>query len=162
MAADRDLLFGLLALQNGMVSRDQLVAAFGAWTAAPGRPLADLLAGQVKPFSVRARRWAQRNRTAAISAAVAGLVALTGTAVVLAVQTRANRDLRAANERTLRERDLARQKFDLARRALDDFRAPSPPSRGTAMRSTAWPWPCRRPAPPQHRPTATLPGPAMS
>ena len=30
MAADRDLLFGLLALQNGMVSRDQLVAAFGA------------------------------------------------------------------------------------------------------------------------------------
>ena len=26
----RDLLFGLLALQNGMVTRDQLVAAFGA------------------------------------------------------------------------------------------------------------------------------------
>ncbi len=40
----RDLLFGLLALQNGMVSRDQLVAAFGAWTAAPGERLADLLA----------------------------------------------------------------------------------------------------------------------
>ena len=42
----RDMLFGLLALQNGMVTRDQLVAAFGAWTAAPGKPLADLLAGQ--------------------------------------------------------------------------------------------------------------------
>jgi serine/threonine-protein kinase len=41
-----DLLFGLLALQNGMVTRDQLVAAFGAWTAAPEKPLADLLAGQ--------------------------------------------------------------------------------------------------------------------
>ena len=34
--APRDLLFGLLALQNGLVTRDQLVAAFGAWTAAPG------------------------------------------------------------------------------------------------------------------------------
>src|SRR5262245_48352779 len=44
--APRDLLFGLLALQNAMVSRDQLVAAFGAWTAAPGKPLADLLAEQ--------------------------------------------------------------------------------------------------------------------
>jgi eukaryotic-like serine/threonine-protein kinase len=44
--APRDLLFGLLALQNGMVTRDQLVAAFGAWTAAPGTPLAEVLAGQ--------------------------------------------------------------------------------------------------------------------
>ena len=42
----RDLLFGLLALQNGMVSRDQLVAAFGAWTVAGGRALADLLVEQ--------------------------------------------------------------------------------------------------------------------
>jgi serine/threonine-protein kinase len=46
MAADRDLLFGLLALQNGMVTRDQLVAAFGAWTATPGRPMAELLVEQ--------------------------------------------------------------------------------------------------------------------
>jgi serine/threonine protein kinase/tetratricopeptide (TPR) repeat protein len=44
--APRDLLFGLLALQNGLVSRDQLVAAFGAWTGAPGRALADLLVEQ--------------------------------------------------------------------------------------------------------------------
>ncbi len=41
----RDLLFGLLALQNGMVTRDQLVAAFGARTASR-RPLADLLVEQ--------------------------------------------------------------------------------------------------------------------
>jgi serine/threonine-protein kinase len=41
----RDLLFGLLALQNGMVSRDQLVAAFGAWTASD-RPMADILVEQ--------------------------------------------------------------------------------------------------------------------
>src|SRR5690348_15408811 len=43
--APRDLLFGLLALHNGMVTRDQLVAAFGAWTASD-RPMADLLAEQ--------------------------------------------------------------------------------------------------------------------
>ncbi len=41
--AKHDLLFGLLALQTGMVSRDQLVAAFGAWTGATGRVLAELL-----------------------------------------------------------------------------------------------------------------------
>ena len=42
----RDLLFGLLALQNGMVTRDQLVAAFSVWTVAGGKPMADLLVEQ--------------------------------------------------------------------------------------------------------------------
>ena len=41
-AADRNLLFGLLALQNGLIDQGQLVAAFQAWTArqgpAAGRP----------------------------------------------------------------------------------------------------------------------------
>jgi hypothetical protein len=31
-AADRHLLLGLLALQNGMINQDQLVLAFRAWT----------------------------------------------------------------------------------------------------------------------------------
>ncbi len=31
-AADRHLLFGLLALQTGIVNQGQLVAAFQAWT----------------------------------------------------------------------------------------------------------------------------------
>jgi tetratricopeptide (TPR) repeat protein/tRNA A-37 threonylcarbamoyl transferase component Bud32 len=44
--APRDLLFGLLALQNGMVNQPQLVAAFGAWTGSPGRSMADLLVEQ--------------------------------------------------------------------------------------------------------------------
>ncbi len=44
--AKHDLLFGLLALQTGMVSRDQLVAAFGSWTGGPRRVLADLLVEQ--------------------------------------------------------------------------------------------------------------------
>src|SRR3954469_1891797 len=40
-AADRDLLFGLLALQNGLIDQVQLVAAFQAWTRDKARPLAD-------------------------------------------------------------------------------------------------------------------------
>ena len=35
-----DLLFGLLALQNGLIDQAQLVAAFHAWTRDKGRPLA--------------------------------------------------------------------------------------------------------------------------
>ena len=31
-AANRDLLFGLLALQNGLIDQDVLVAAFRSWT----------------------------------------------------------------------------------------------------------------------------------
>ena len=42
-AADRDLLFGLLALQNGLIDQGQLVAAFPAWTRDKARPLADHL-----------------------------------------------------------------------------------------------------------------------
>src|SRR4051794_4467559 len=43
IAADRDLLFGLLALQNGLINQVQLVAAFQAWTLDKARALADHL-----------------------------------------------------------------------------------------------------------------------
>jgi serine/threonine protein kinase/tetratricopeptide (TPR) repeat protein len=43
IAADRHLLFGLLALQNGLIHQAQLVAAFQAWTLEKSRPLADHL-----------------------------------------------------------------------------------------------------------------------
>jgi serine/threonine protein kinase/tetratricopeptide (TPR) repeat protein len=43
MSADRNLLFGILALQNNFVSRDGLVEALNAWVLARHRPLADLL-----------------------------------------------------------------------------------------------------------------------
>jgi len=42
-AADRHLLFGLLALQTGIVNQGQLVAAFQAWTLDKSRSLADYL-----------------------------------------------------------------------------------------------------------------------
>jgi eukaryotic-like serine/threonine-protein kinase len=42
-AAERHLLFGLLALQNGLIDQGALVAAFQAWTRNRSRPLADHL-----------------------------------------------------------------------------------------------------------------------
>jgi serine/threonine-protein kinase len=42
----RDLLFGLLALQTGLINQAQLVAAFHAWTQARDRPMAEILAKQ--------------------------------------------------------------------------------------------------------------------
>jgi serine/threonine-protein kinase len=44
--AARDLLFGLLALQTGLINQAQLVAAFHAWTQARDRPMAEILAEQ--------------------------------------------------------------------------------------------------------------------
>jgi serine/threonine-protein kinase len=41
--ADRDLLFGLLALQNGLINQVQLVAGFQAWTLDKARSLSDHL-----------------------------------------------------------------------------------------------------------------------
>ena len=51
MAADRHLLFGLLALQTGLVRKAQLVAAFRAWIHDKSRTLADHLIalGHVNP-----------------------------------------------------------------------------------------------------------------
>ena len=39
----RDLLFGLLALQIGLIDQEQLVAAFCAWSRAKGKTLAEIL-----------------------------------------------------------------------------------------------------------------------
>ncbi len=43
IAPSRDLLFGLIALQNGLINQVQLVAAFQAWTLDKARALADHL-----------------------------------------------------------------------------------------------------------------------
>jgi serine/threonine-protein kinase len=43
IAADRNLLFGLLALQNGLINQGQLVAAFQAWTLDKARALTEHL-----------------------------------------------------------------------------------------------------------------------
>ena len=52
-----------------------------------------------EPMARRARRWARRNRTAVTAAAAAVLMAVVGLAAVLAVQARANAELKVANAR---------------------------------------------------------------
>jgi tetratricopeptide (TPR) repeat protein len=67
-----------------------------------------------EPLGVRAGRWVKRRRVLVTSAAAAGLVALVGLAIVLALQARANSDLRAANKRE-------QQRFELAMEAIQTF-----------------------------------------
>ena len=56
------------------------------------------VAARPEPFSERARRWMRRRRTAVTAAAAALVVATVGLASVLAVQSRANGDLKRAND----------------------------------------------------------------
>src|SRR5947209_13585151 len=42
----RDLLFGLVALQNGFIDQSRLVAAFQSWRLDKARPMADILVSQ--------------------------------------------------------------------------------------------------------------------
>ena len=88
-----------------------------------------------EPFGDRVRRWARRNRTAVTAAAVALVVALAGTGAVLAVQTHANVELKAANTElaianTMVKRSNAdlqaanareRERFELAMQAVNLF-----------------------------------------
>ena len=46
MGAEHNLLFGLIALQNGLIDQGQLVAAFQAWIRDKARPLAEHLAAR--------------------------------------------------------------------------------------------------------------------
>lgn len=46
MSADRNLLFGMLALHNGFVTREQLLEAMNAWMLRKQTPLGDLLRDQ--------------------------------------------------------------------------------------------------------------------
>ena len=61
-AADRHLLFGLLALQNGLIDQGQLLAAFQAWTRDKSKSLADHLEarGDLDGRQARRRRGAGR------------------------------------------------------------------------------------------------------
>ena len=66
-AADPHLLFGLLALQTGLIDQAQLLAAFHAWTRDKSRPLADHLIARgdlneaQAPRSLRSRPYMLRN-----------------------------------------------------------------------------------------------------
>jgi hypothetical protein len=58
---NRDLLFGLMALQNGMIDQARLAAAFRGWTRDKGRSITDQLVGRgdldaERGSTVRSRR----------------------------------------------------------------------------------------------------------
>ena len=53
--ADRNLLFGLLALQNDFIDRDALLAAFNAWVRDKARPLGQILVDQRRPRPTTSR-----------------------------------------------------------------------------------------------------------
>ena len=88
-----------------------------------------------EPFSVRARRWMRRNRTAVTAASAAVLVAVVGLSAVLAVQSRANLALTAknaeldmanrreaaANAQLRESNDRVLARFYLAREAIRSF-----------------------------------------
>ena len=46
LAADRNLLYGVIALQMGMISRDDLIKALHTWVTSKQRPLGDILQDQ--------------------------------------------------------------------------------------------------------------------
>jgi len=74
-----------------------------------------------EPFSRRARRWARQNRTAVATLTASVLVALVGTAAVLAVQTRANGQLQQANSKLETANEREKQRFKLAMDAIKLF-----------------------------------------
>jgi serine/threonine-protein kinase len=88
-----------------------------------------------EPLSRRARRWANRNRTAVASAAVALIAGVVGLAAVLAVQTRAkaavtwalaretgaNQALAAAYAELTRAKAAVQARYELATEAIQTF-----------------------------------------
>jgi len=88
-----------------------------------------------EPVSRRTRRWARRNRTAVTAASVALVAGVVGLAAVLAVQTKAkaelarslfnetkaNRELAAANAELGRSQAAVQARFDLAVDAIRTF-----------------------------------------
>jgi serine/threonine-protein kinase len=74
-----------------------------------------------EPVSRRLVRWLTRHRTGVTAAGAAVLVALAGTGAVLAVQTRANAELRHASAELQAANARVRDRFDLATEAIRLF-----------------------------------------
>ena len=55
-SADRNLLFGILALQMDFISRDALIAAMNAWVLDKAKPLGQIL---VEQKALRPDLWAK-------------------------------------------------------------------------------------------------------
>ena len=135
-AAHHDLLFGLLALQNGLIDQGQLVAAFQAWTRDKVRPLAEHLdrprrprrraacrdrgAGRAAPEEARRRRrsraWPRSLPAAPPARAWRGLAT-----------RRSRRRLAMSVRHTARPRTAMRRPHGFVRRRLGHQRRPAVP-----------------------------------
>lgn len=119
MSRDRNLLFGMTAVQAGLVRRDQVLDAMAAWTARQEVPLATILReqgvlteDQVRQVEARVGPSASRNRAArALAVCVLLLGAISATAVWALQQEKA---------RTARALEEAQANLHLARQAVDD------------------------------------------
>jgi tetratricopeptide (TPR) repeat protein len=81
-----------------------------------------------EPWSARARRWLGRHRTLVTAAAAALVVAVVSLGTATALLADANRDIREARDRAVkqeaeaqRQRDLARANFRMARDAVEEY-----------------------------------------
>jgi serine/threonine-protein kinase len=74
-----------------------------------------------EPWPIRARRWLARHRTLVAAAAVGVVVAMAGLAAVAVIQVQSNRQLRAANQRETRAKQLAIDRFNLALEAIETY-----------------------------------------
>jgi eukaryotic-like serine/threonine-protein kinase len=98
-----------------------------------------------EPFSIRARRWARRNRTAVTGAAAALVAGLIGLAAVATVEARANSALGAKNLQLTEEKkktDEALAQSEESRRQaeamstflVEAFRSPDPSRKGREVK----------------------------
>jgi serine/threonine-protein kinase len=76
-----------------------------------------------EPICRRARRWANRNRTAVVGTATALVVAVAGLAALFVLQQRANRELRATIDREIAAKAKADKQFNMAYQAVGAFYA---------------------------------------
>src|SRR5262249_34895568 len=74
-----------------------------------------------EPWLVKVRRWIGRHRPLVAGAAAALLVATVSLAIGMLLLTRANDELRAANQREHEARELAQHNYQLARQAVDRY-----------------------------------------
>jgi tetratricopeptide (TPR) repeat protein/tRNA A-37 threonylcarbamoyl transferase component Bud32 len=91
-----------------------------------------------EPISRRARRWARRHRTAVAAVAVALAAGVVGLGAVAGVQTRANGQLRLANQATNRalgqSEESRKQAEAVSKFLVKAFRSPDPAQKGREVK----------------------------
>jgi tetratricopeptide (TPR) repeat protein len=150
MDTDRNLLFGVLALQADLLDNDQFAEACSAWAARREMPLADLLVewGWLTPqdkaevqrllpgglrladepseasrdsLAWRLVRWGRRHRRLLRSGMSVLLTAVVALALGIGAVERQRKQTEVADARTHQAREQAAANFNLAQEAVDRF-----------------------------------------